>query len=43
MRLPIFLAQVKTGNNSQKLKYEIREMLYLLYQNDKINNKIKTL
>ena len=27
-RLPILLAQLKAGNNSQKLKNEIRQMLY---------------
>ena len=31
-RLLILLAQVKTGSNSYKLKYEIRQMLYILYQ-----------
>ena len=30
-RLPISLAQLKTGNNSEKLN-EIRQMLYSLYQ-----------
>ena len=30
-RLPISLAQIKAGNNSYKLKNEIRKMLYLLY------------
>ena len=27
-RLPIFLAQLKAGNNSEKLKNEIRQLLY---------------
>ena len=31
-RLPISLAQLKTGNNSEKLKYEIRQLLYYLYR-----------
>ena len=31
-RLPILLAQVKAGNNSNKLKNEIRQILYLLYR-----------
>ena len=31
-RLPISLAQLKAGNNSQKLKNEIRQLLYLLYR-----------
>ena len=30
-RLPISLAQLKAGNNSEKLKNEIRQMLYSLY------------
>ena len=31
-RLPISLAQLKTGNNSEKLKNEIRQLLYSLYR-----------
>ena len=31
-RLPISLAQLKTGNNSEKLKNEIRHLLYSLYR-----------
>ena len=31
-RLPIVLAQLKAGNNSQKLKKEIRQLLYSLYR-----------
>ena len=38
-RLPILLTQIKTGNNSHKLKNEIRKMLYLLYQHNKITKK----
>ena len=30
-KLPISLAQVKAGNNSEKLKNEIRQLLYSLY------------
>ena len=30
-RLPITLAQLKAGNNSQKLINEIRQLLYSLY------------
>ena len=30
-RLPIILAQLKAGNNSEKLKNEIRQLLYSLY------------
>ena len=35
-RLPVLLAQIKAGNNSYKLKNEIRQILYLLYQHNKI-------
>ena len=31
-RLPIFLARLKAGNNSEKLKNEIRHLLYSLYR-----------
>ena len=31
-RLPISLARLKAGNNSQKLKNEIRQLLYSLYR-----------
>ena len=46
-RLPILLAQIKAGNNSDKLKNEIRQIQNLLYQH-KItqkfyNNLIKSL
>ena len=30
-RLPIFLAQLEARNNSEKLKNEIRKLLYSLY------------
>ena len=36
-RLPITLAQLKAGNNSQKLINEIRQLLYSLYRSKKIN------
>ena len=32
-RLPITLAQLKAGNNSQKLKNKIRQLLYSLFKN----------
>ena len=35
-RLLILLVQIKAGNNSNKLKTEIRQILYLLYQQNKI-------
>ena len=31
-RLPISLAPLKAGNNSEKLKNEIRQILYSLYR-----------
>ena len=31
-RLPITLAQLKSGNNSQKLTNEIRQLFYFLYR-----------
>ena len=39
-RLPILLAQIKAGNNSHKLKNEIRQILYLLYQHSKITKTV---
>ena len=38
--LPILLAKIKAGNNSYKLKNEIRQILYLLYQHNKITKKV---
>ena len=35
-RLPISLAQLKAGNNSEKLKNEIRLILYSLYRSKKL-------
>ena len=37
--LPILLTQIKAGNNSYKLKNEIKQKLYLLYQHNKITKK----
>ena len=39
-RLPIALAQVKTGNNSQSLLNEIRQIVYSLYQSKEITIKV---
>ena len=39
-RLPICLAQVKVGNNSEKLKTEIRQILYSLYRSKKLTKNI---
>ena len=39
-RLPIALAQLKGGNNSEKLKNKIRQLLYSLYRSKKLTKKI---
>ena len=39
-RLPISLAQLKAGNNSKKLKKEIRQLLYSLYRSKKLSKTI---
>ena len=39
-RLPITLAQLKAGNNSEKLKNEIRQLLYSLYRSKKLTKQI---
>ena len=39
-RLPISLAQLKAGNNSEKLKNEIRQLLYYLYRSKKLTKTI---
>ena len=39
-RLPIALAQVKVGNNSESLLNEIRQIVYSLYQSKKITKKV---
>ena len=38
--LPITLAQLKAGNNSEKLKNEIRQLLYSLYRSKKLTKQI---
>ena len=38
-RLPITLAQLKAGNNSEKLKNEIIQLLYSSYRSKKLVNK----
>ena len=39
-RLPITLAQLKAGNNSEKLKNEIRQLLYSLYRSKKLRKQL---
>ena len=38
-RLPIALAQVKAGSNSESLLNEIRQVVYSLYQRKQITKK----
>ena len=38
-RLPISLAQLNVGKNSEKLKNEIRQILYFLYRSKKTSKK----
>ena len=47
-RLPILLAQIQAGNNSIKLKNEIRQILYSLHRSKALtktvyNNLIKSI
>ena len=47
-RLPISLAQLKAGNNSEKFKNEIKQLFYSLYRSKKLiktgyNNLINTI
>ena len=39
-RLPIALAQLKAGNNSQKFKNEIRQLLYSLYRSRNLTKQL---
>ena len=39
-RLPISLAQLKAGNNSEKLKNEIRKLMYSLYRSKKLTTQL---
>ena len=39
-RLPIALAQLQAGNNSNKLKNEIRQLLYSLYRSKNMTEQI---
>ena len=39
-RLPIALAQVKAGNNSESLLNEIRQIVYSLYRSKEITKKL---
>ena len=39
-RLPVTSAQLKAGNNSEKLKNEIRQLLYSLYRSKKLTKQL---
>ena len=39
-RLPIVLAQLEAGNNSEKLKNEKRQLLYYLYRSKNITKQV---
>ena len=39
-RLPITLAQLKAGNNSEKLKNKIRQSLYSLYRSKNMTKQV---
>ena len=39
-RLPISLAQLQAGNNSEKLKNEIRQLLYSLYRSKNMAKQV---
>ena len=39
-RLPISLAQLKAGSSSEKLKNEIRQLLYSLYRSKKLTKQL---
>ena len=39
-RIPISLAQLNAGNNSEKLKNEIRKIFYSLYRSEKLTQSV---
>ena len=39
-RLPIALAEVKSGNNSENLLNEFRQIVYSLHQSNEITKKV---
>ena len=39
-RLPILLAQLKAGNNSNKLNNEIRQIVYSLYRSKNLSKTV---
>ena len=41
-RLPILLAQIEAGNNSIKLKNEVRQILYSIYRSKILTKTVYT-
>ena len=39
-RLPISLAQLQAANNSEKLKNELRQLLYSLYRSENMTKQV---
>ena len=39
-RLPIFLAQLKAGSNSEKLENKVRQLLYSLFRSKKLTKQL---
>ena len=39
-RLPISLAQLKAGNNSEKVKNKTRQLFYSLYRSKKLTKQL---
>ena len=39
-RLPVALAQIKAGNNSESLLNEIRQIVYSFYRSKEITKKV---
>ena len=39
-RLPIYLSQLQAGNHSEKLKNEIRQLLYSLYRSKNMTKQV---
>ena len=39
-RLPVSLAQLKAGNNSENLKNEIRQLLYALHRSKNMSKQV---
>ena len=42
-RLPILFAQIQSGNNSQLLKNELRQLIYSLYRSKALTKTVKVI